>query len=161
MEEQIQDPTTGQIVKKGAYRAEFHQGPIPDPESIAKYAAIDPTFPNRLMAMAESQLAYRQSEQHRNGERIAFENSQILKQGDRGQHYALVVVLAVLAVALVALIYGYPTTAGIIVTADIATVAGLFLYGGQGFRGRRHGKDSEAKKNESDTPEKSDHTDAN
>ena len=37
------------LVEKG----EIHSGPIPDPETLEKYKNADPSFPERIMKMAE------------------------------------------------------------------------------------------------------------
>ncbi len=47
---------------------EVHEGflfmePIPSPELMKQYAEVDPTFPDRILKMAEAESAHRQSEE--------------------------------------------------------------------------------------------------
>jgi uncharacterized membrane protein len=130
---------TGILDSGSPLRAVMFRGPIPDPETLAGYGQLDPTFPGRILAMAESQLAHRQAEARTLREDVARENLRLLGQGDRGQRYALIVVLAVLLLAGSALVLGHPGTAAIIVTVDITTVASLFILGGRGGGGSTAG----------------------
>jgi uncharacterized membrane protein len=38
-------------------RGEIHSGPIPDPETLERYKGADPSFPERIMKMAEAHNA--------------------------------------------------------------------------------------------------------
>ena len=40
-------------------QVEAYSGPIPDAKSMAAYGEVDPTFPHRILAMAENQTAHR------------------------------------------------------------------------------------------------------
>jgi len=76
-----------------SFMMQSHSGPIPDPETLARYNQIIPNGADRIMKMAEDQS------QHR----ISLEAQVIpaqLKQSGRGQIFALVIGLASL-VALV------------------------------------------------------------
>lgn len=42
-------------------RVEYFSGPLPPPKTLEAYKAIDPTFPDRILSMAENQAAHRQS----------------------------------------------------------------------------------------------------
>jgi uncharacterized membrane protein len=54
-----------EAVSSSRQLALFHQevrayrGPIPDPETLAQYKHVDPSFPERIMRMAESQHEHR------------------------------------------------------------------------------------------------------
>lgn len=41
--------------------ARMYQGPIPDPDILKGYADIDPSYPDRIIKMTESQVAHRHS----------------------------------------------------------------------------------------------------
>lgn len=40
----------------GLSSLEYRKGPLPDPVTMAQYGEVDPTFPERIMRMAEKQL---------------------------------------------------------------------------------------------------------
>jgi uncharacterized membrane protein len=151
--EECRESANTKVTRRAVYRAEVHSGPIPDPESLAKYGDLDPGLPSRIVGMAESQLAHRQTEERERRMQVTQENSRLLNQGDRGQHYALIVVLSVLALAALALVMNNPKTAVAIVSIDIVSVAALFLFSGNNFAGRREPMRSRAPKGKIKTNE--------
>lgn len=46
-------------------RTTFHAGPLPDPQTLAEYAKINPQLVDRIVAMAETQAASRQDLERR------------------------------------------------------------------------------------------------
>ncbi|MBF0262731.1 MAG: DUF2335 domain-containing protein, partial [Magnetococcales bacterium] len=62
--------------QSGGYVMAAFSGPIPDPYALKIYGEIDPTYPERLLAMAERQEAHRQAEEIRQKEleKIAIES---------------------------------------------------------------------------------------
>jgi len=53
-EEQSEKPVPVQITK-----TRVHIGPLPDPETLERYGEIDPSFPERIVRMAEKEQAFR------------------------------------------------------------------------------------------------------
>jgi uncharacterized membrane protein len=82
------------------YRAvQMYSGPIPPPEIMERYKLIDPTFPERIFAMAE-----RQSEH-----RISLESTRLRGDGVNerlGLILSVVIVLSVLACGTVIILLG-------------------------------------------------------
>ena len=71
-------------------------GPVPPPDSLARYKEIDASIPDRIVAMAEVQ----QKENNAARNKVIDAQSEALagqiKHGDKGQNYALIVsVLAI------------------------------------------------------------------
>jgi uncharacterized membrane protein len=55
----LQKDTPGRsaLVAHGEIHGEIRSGPIPDPETLERYKNADPTFPERIMKMAEAHNA--------------------------------------------------------------------------------------------------------
>ena len=51
----------------------FYMGPVPSPDIIKEFAEIDPSFPNRLIVLAENEAKYRQKEVESNNKVIRQE----------------------------------------------------------------------------------------
>jgi uncharacterized membrane protein len=95
-------------------------GPIPDPESLAKYNTVMPGLAERIIAMAENEAKNR----HEN-EKILIKNS--IKLSFIGIIFAFVAVILFCLLILFALYKGYNlATLGLAIGA-IASVAGLFI----------------------------------
>lgn len=110
-----------QIHKESSY-----SGPIPDPESLAKYEQISPGFAERILSMAEEEARHRR----RNEDRLV-KNSVVTTI--MGIIFAFVSVILFCGLILFALINAYSiATLGIAIGA-IASVAGLFIV----FRNRK------------------------
>jgi len=50
-------PTNPRQELIAAFQGEIYQGPLPDPEMLEKYKNADPSFPERIVKMAEEQNA--------------------------------------------------------------------------------------------------------
>lgn len=115
-----------QQIPVGAYtlaakqQIEVHTGPLPAPATLEQYDKIVPGAAQRILAMAEKQVNHR----------IALE-AQILpsreKQSSRGQMFAFIACLAMLAIAALAIVYNHPVVASIIFSCTLASVIALFL----------------------------------
>ncbi len=105
------------------------QGPIPDPDSLAKYQQIDPRLPDRIVAMAERtvDLTEKQTEH-----RIELERRAILGMNLRahiGLWLAFVVVLVVLGLSFAAIFTGHEVGGSVVAGIDLASLAAVFVYG--------------------------------
>jgi len=49
------NPSSPQRELITAFQGEIFQGPLPDPEMLEKYKNADPSFPERIVRMAEEQ----------------------------------------------------------------------------------------------------------
>ncbi len=99
-----------------------YSGPVPHAGEMARYQAIDPSFPERFVAMAERQVAHRQQ----------LENKVVdydYKLKGRGQNYALIVTILGLAVALVFAWMGQAVVAGIVAGTTVVGVVTAIVTG--------------------------------
>ena len=105
-----------------AYRETFFQGPTPDPDTLLKYKDVDPTFPERIMAMAERQAKHRQEleKRHLRGE---------IRTRYFGLVSALLAVAGIGALCAYMVKLGHPTAATSTACSVIVALAGTFLYG--------------------------------
>lgn len=102
--------------------ARFSSGPLPDPETLERYGQIVPGGAERIFAWAEQQSAHRQSL-----EKARLESDS--KNEARGQWFAFVITMAVVAAGTF-LSYAGQSTAGLsLMLADLALLAGVFVYG--------------------------------
>ncbi len=72
---------------------QYYCGPIPDPDSLAKYESISPGFANRLLVMAEIEQSERIKTQNKIidvEKQIAIKDSNNFK---RGQIFAIIAVI--------------------------------------------------------------------
>lgn len=99
-----------------------YSGPLPPAVELEAYRRIDATFPERIVAMAESYAAHQQDL-----ERQAMSQERSDRKWGRG--VAAAVVLGVLAACLYALHLGYETFATELGTWTIVALAVVFALG--------------------------------
>ncbi len=100
----------------------YFSGPLPPADMLADYDKLIPNGAERLMKMVEAQSSHRQT----------IEASVIaaqLKESGRGQSYAFITTVLLIAAGIWAFLHDCPSVSGIIFTATISTVAGIFIYG--------------------------------
>jgi len=100
----------------------IHQGPLPDPETLAKYGEIIPEGADRIMRMAEGQS------QHR----IELEKTIVGSQqgiARRGQVFALIIGIFGIGVAAYLAMNGHDAVAGIIGGTTVVSLAVAFIAG--------------------------------
>ncbi|MGH9422273.1 MAG: DUF2335 domain-containing protein [Thermoanaerobaculia bacterium] len=104
-----------------AFSASF-SGPLPPPQTLAQYNQAFPGAAERIVRMAESQSAHRRS----------LESARVHADIDnekRGQVLAFIIALVVFLGSL-AIVWQGKSVAGItVMLAELATLAGLFIYG--------------------------------
>src|SRR5438270_668039 len=104
-----------------AFSASF-SGPLPPPQTLAQYNQAFPGAAERIVKMAEDQSAHRQSLE-KAGVHADIGNEK------RGQVLAFIIAL-VLFLGGVTIVWQGKSVAGItLMLAEIATLAGLFIYG--------------------------------
>ena len=104
--------------------AQSWMGPIPSPEALARYEKTLPGAADRVVTMAERQLAHRQQ-----AETALVRNDARARMA--GLIAGLVAVLAALALAGVLAALGQPVWAFAIALVEITALAGVFVYGTQ------------------------------
>lgn len=125
MENNLQNqPTILHAVKssKSQITAKIYSGPLPSAEEMARYAAIDEEMPARIMSMAERQAAHRQK----------MEMTEIygsLRLRFIGIIVAFIIGMTAIIVGAYCILHGYSVYGLAVVLADLAALAGVFVYG--------------------------------
>ncbi len=105
------------------------QGPIPSPQDLREYAAIDPSFAERIIAMAEKTAGLAESQlQHRH----AMEKKLLFGMNVRahwGLGLAFVISRSALGGAVALGLEGHTVSSGVLGVGDLASLAGVFIYG--------------------------------
>lgn len=101
---------------------ETHIGPLPQPEILRQYDNIVPGAAERILSLTERQAEHRQFL-----EKIVISGDS--KRADRGLWCGLTVALAVLVVGGILIYMGHDWAGGVFVSLDIASLAGVFVYG--------------------------------
>ena len=104
----------------GTVLRKVHSGPLPAPEDLGQYEAICPGAAGRIIAMAEQNMAHRQS----------METTLVSKEyglRTRGQWLAFAALLAILVVVAFTFWLGQPIAAGLLGGATIVAIVGMFL----------------------------------
>lgn len=100
---------------------QVHQGPIPDPESLARYDSIVPGAAERIISMAEKEAKHRHSIEIR-----SVKNSIGLSY--LGVIFAFLSVIMLSVLVFYALKKNFDTTAAWIAVGAIASVASVFIF---------------------------------
>lgn len=131
--------------------AELFRGPLPHPEHFAAYERSTPGSGNRIITMAERQIAIAErvtamaerQEEHRQSLEVRVIDADITSSRmglNRGFIIAVLGLIGGTSVTLVSLILH--STAGVITgggidSVGLATLAGVFVYGSQARRAER------------------------
>ena len=111
------------------FSAESYSGPLPQPEELGKYESVLPGAADRIITMAEKELA-----QRHDAERTFLELRRLSIQADygrsnRGLYAGATVALAIVAAGALMTYLGQSEEAAAVVTGTIASVAAIFVYG--------------------------------
>lgn len=97
------------------------EGPLPPPATLEAFRDIVPDAPERIIRQWELESDHRR-QYEMTGLQGAIERDRV------GQGAAIVFALAALAVGVVALVYGHPAVASLVVGTTVVSVVGAFLY---------------------------------
>lgn len=100
---------------------EHYSGPLPHPEALARYDEIVPGAAERIIKMAENEMAHRHDMETR-----MTKNS--IRTTYLGIIFAFLSVIILSASVAYALYRGFDTVAGSIAVGSIAAVAGVFIF---------------------------------
>jgi len=100
-----QTPETQLVLKQ-----EVHIGPLPSPETLERYGKIDPSFPERIVRMAEREQQFRHMSYY------------------IGQLFAAIIVIAGLISATYLGINGKEWLGGTIGLGALASIVGAYFY---------------------------------
>jgi uncharacterized membrane protein len=98
----------------------IHQGPLPPPEHFRQYNDICPGAAERILAMAENEM----TERH-NRERI--ETTARVSQASRGQWFAFIIGMAVIAGGILSISNDKPLSGLAAVLGVLVTLTTVFL----------------------------------
>jgi uncharacterized membrane protein len=117
-----------EIIKKVAFSVQqftvqhTHMGPLPDPDTLAKYTSLIPNGAERIMLMAEKQS------DHRMKLESMVVTSQI-KQSNLGQIFAFLIGLAALGASTYCIISGYEWGGSILGVGGLTSLVTAFIKG--------------------------------
>ncbi|MBB3173523.1 putative membrane protein [Endobacter medicaginis] len=100
----------------------IHSGPLPDPMTLAGYGAIDPSFPDRIMTMAE-----RNAEAERDQRGLAMRFTAASER--EGRWMALGFSVVAIAVSCGLALAGHDAVAGIIGGTTVVGIVVAILKG--------------------------------
>lgn len=105
----------------------FYSGPVPTPEDLARFGRVNPSFPDRLVAMAESEQRHR----HKMDSEFSAIEQRDVEQGwaavRRGQYCALAIAMVSLVGCFVLIANGQVWAGGIIGSLGVASIVAAFL----------------------------------
>ena len=97
-------------------------GPIPPPSMLGEYDAVHDGLANRIVAMAESEQAHRQSLESNSV-------SAAIKTEGRGQNYALLISVLIISGALYLIDSGKEVSGSILAGGTLTGLAYMFITG--------------------------------
>lgn len=100
----------------------IRQGPLPDPEDLAKYDQIIPEGADRIMKMAEHQSAHRIEI-----EKVVISSQQV--QSQRGQNFGLVIAIVGIGASVFLAMNGHNMVAGVLGGTTVVSLAIAFITG--------------------------------
>lgn len=109
-------------VEISAIVAEQYAGPLPHPDHLKQFEAVQPGAADRIIRMAEKQLAHLQEVESR-----VVASS--LKLEAKGQWFAFGITLAIIGGGFYVISQGYSTEGLVPMIGAIAALAGIFIYG--------------------------------
>lgn len=121
-------PSGGAVVgRQVVLQQQHHSGPLPSPETLARYDQLLPGTAQRIIAMAEREQAHAISQQQ-----IALQSDVRAREGAlailrRGQIFALIVALVGIAVAAGLALAGRETVASVIAGSVLVALVTAFL----------------------------------
>lgn len=106
---------------KTTVTASLYQGAIPPPDMMEHYKEIDPSFPSRILAMAEDEGLHRR----RYNDKLL---SRSVLLDILGSSFGLIAVLAISLLSYFFMINGYAADGRTIAVVIMVALAGVFVY---------------------------------
>ncbi|MFK3872696.1 DUF2335 domain-containing protein [Pseudoalteromonas rhizosphaerae] len=116
-----QDPT-GEITEVVRTVAQEYSGPLPPPKMLEHYDSVQPGFANRIVAMAEKEQSHRHN----------LENQGVsgaINKDSRGQHYALITSILLIASCAFLIYSGHEVSGSILGGGSLTGLAYIFISG--------------------------------
>jgi uncharacterized membrane protein len=113
-----------------------YSGPIPDAETLAKYQALVPDAPERILKMAELQAEHRRALERK----VIFSDA---RRADWGVLSAFLICFASLAGGVYLVANGHPVAGTIFAGAGLTSIAGTFIYGTKARKEERERREAQ------------------
>lgn len=105
------------------------QGPMPSPEAMKRFAEIDPTFPERIMALTEGEARHRREMERTELDALVRDKESERSERKRGQWFGFVLALVFLVAGGGLVLSGHAWAGGTIATSTLATLVVVFVTG--------------------------------
>ena len=119
----------------------IYQGPFPHHDVLKGYAEVDPSFPDRVIALTENQSKHRQNLENK----VVEAN---IKNQTRGSAFAFILGLVAIIGAFILLYTGKSVTGMSSLILAMGSLAGVFIYGKKGEIKEIREKDEELMNND-------------
>lgn len=107
----------------------LYQGPIPDPETLARYEAIKPGLADRIVRMAEEYGTHRRSLQDKSIDAQIVDAKSDRKEARLGQIFALIIGLTAISAGTYAAVHNAQVTGSIIGGGGVIGLVSVFIFG--------------------------------
>jgi uncharacterized membrane protein len=122
-------------LKQLTIASQYFQGPIPSPEILSNYSKADPSFPERVMKMAESEIKHRQEmDKEALQADIAMTNVEVKTEAAAtiiGQILGFLIAITAISAGVYTTLLGHPVTGGIIGAGGLAGLVSALSKGNQ------------------------------
>ena len=115
-----------------------YSGPLPNPETLAKFEQILPGAAERTFRLVESEQEHRHKMQEKQLDAGIVDQKDVRNIEKRGQFFALTIALSSFGVSILSLCLGQEIAASIIGAGGVGTLVVAFI------RGRQNQKDSDS-----------------
>ncbi len=105
------------------------QGPVPPPQALEAFGNIDPSFPERMMRMAEQAAEHQRAMEADAMEQQKEELKGARESKQRGQWFAAGLALFFGLVGGFVCYLGHPTAGATIITGTVVSLAAVYLIG--------------------------------
>ena len=112
-------------------------GPLPKPDILRRYDEILPGAAERILKMAEDQQKHHHDQERRQLEMYLMAVQSDSKRSNRGLWAGFAITLVGLGGGIILVYAGHDWAGGVIAGLNLASVAGVFVYGSHSRRAER------------------------
>jgi uncharacterized membrane protein len=106
---------------------EFHEGPLPSPDTLKKYNDIIPDAADRIFKMAEKSQVHRENIDHQQMDIVKARVESEIKKINKGQDYALIIALTGITGAIICAFLNQVAIGSVLGGSTVVTLVSLFL----------------------------------
>lgn len=104
-------------------------GPLPPPNDLAKFGQVDPTFPERIMRLAESEAEHRRQLEAQTIKSDIETRQRMQDERTRGQKYGLTIAMTFLGVGAWLAYLGHTVVATTLLGTTLVSLTAVFVVG--------------------------------